>query len=189
MAEVRLFAQPPFSSPLESSRRPRPSDLVLRSKRVSVGAMEPVSLALGIVPILGGSLKLYKSAHSKLKTARHFSREVDRIRRQFERQKQFFLNEIRLLLQLVLDDESLVQEMVNDGAHDKWHSIRLDTSLRNRLAENCTVLEEIAEDVTNAINDAEAELECFDYLEDVREKVSLLREAASPKPLTGPFQG
>jgi len=133
--------------------------------------MEPVSLTLGIVPILGGSVKLYKSTYSKLKTARHFSREVDRIRRQFERQKHFFLNEIRLLLRLALDNESLIQEMVEDGAHEKWQSPRLNRALRDRLGDNCSVLEEIAEDVTKTINNTEEGLECFDWLESVREEV------------------
>ncbi|KAK1759053.1 hypothetical protein QBC47DRAFT_336709 [Echria macrotheca] len=132
--------------------------------------MDPVSLTLGIVPILGGSVKLYKSAHSKLKIARHFSREVDRIRRQFDRQKQFFLNEIRLLLRLVLDDESLIQEMVADGGHERWQSPRLNRALLDRLGDNCCVLEEVAEDVTKIINHAEEGLECFDRLEAVRER-------------------
>ncbi|KAK4442280.1 hypothetical protein QBC34DRAFT_453209 [Podospora aff. communis PSN243] len=52
--------------------------------------MEPVSLALGIIPVLGGSVKIYKSTHSKLKNFRHYSREVDRVRKLFDRQKHFF---------------------------------------------------------------------------------------------------
>lgn len=165
-----------LSHPLPQVPRSKAPDVLhvptlLRLKRVSVGAMEPVSLTLGIVPILGGSVKLYKSAHSKLKIARHFSREVDRIRRQFDRQKQFFLNEMRLLLRLVLDDESLIQEMVDDGAHEKWQSPFLNRALRDRLGDNCSVLEEVAEDVTKTINDAEEGLKCFDWLEAVREKV------------------
>ncbi|KAF5974208.1 hypothetical protein FCOIX_8414 [Fusarium coicis] len=130
--------------------------------------MEPVSLALGIIPIVGGSLKAYKSIHSKLKTFRHYSREVDRVRKYFDRQRQFFLNEVHFVLRMALDDEVLVQEMVADGAHSEWHSHRLESAIVESFGDNSGALMEIFEDVRTIINDVQMALECFSCLEEVR---------------------
>ncbi|KAG4274723.1 hypothetical protein FPRO04_09087 [Fusarium proliferatum] len=138
--------------------------------------MEPVSLALGIIPIVGGSLKAYKSIHSKLKTFRHYSREVDRVRKHFDRKRQFFLNEVHFVLRLALDDEVLVKEMVADGAHLEWHSQRLESAIVESFGDNSGALMEIVEDVRTIINDVQMALECFSCLEEVRLERSLQDE-------------
>ncbi|KAF5575531.1 hypothetical protein FPCIR_13107 [Fusarium pseudocircinatum] len=130
--------------------------------------MEPVSLALGIIPIVGGSLKVYKSIYSKLRTFRHYSREVDRVRKHFDRQRQFFLNEVHFVLRLALDDEVLVKAMVADGTHLEWHSHRLESAIVESFGDNSRALMEIVEDVRTIINDVKMALECFSCLEEAR---------------------
>lgn len=139
--------------------------------------MDPVSLALGIVPLLGGSLKVYKSTYSKLKTFRHYSREVDRVRKHFDRQRQFFLNEVHLVLRLVLDDEALVQDMVEDGTHKKWKSRSLETDMVDRLGDNIRSLKEIIEDIQVVINDLQKGLECFNCLDEERLQVRVATDS------------
>jgi hypothetical protein len=135
--------------------------------------MEPVSLSLGIIPLLGGSIKLYRASRSRLKTFHHYSREVDRVRRQFERQRQFFLNEVHLALRLIIEDESLVQEMVDNGDHLRWRSQSLERTMLDRFnANNCQVLNGIVDDIGKTISAVQEGLECFDCLEEARRKVS-----------------
>lgn len=138
--------------------------------------MDPVSLTLGIVPLLGGSLKVYKSTYSKLKTFRHYSREVDRVRKHFDRQRQFFLNEVHLVLRLVLDDECLVQDMIEDGTHEKWKSRSLDDDMVDRLGDNTRSLKEIIEDIQVIITDLQKGLECFNCLDEERLHDERLRD-------------
>lgn len=137
--------------------------------------MEPVSLSLGIIPLIGGSIKLYKASRSRLRVFRHYSGEVDRVRKQFDRQRQFFLNEVHLALRLVIEDESLVQDMVENGDHLYWQRQSLERAMLDRLnANNCQVLKEIAADIGKTIGNVEKELECFECLEEAR------REASAP---------
>ncbi len=134
--------------------------------------MDPVSLSLGIIPLLGGSIKLFRASQSRLKTFRHYSREVDRVRKQFERQRQFFLNEVHLALRLAIDDESLVQDMVDDGHHLQWQSRSLERTMLERFkANNCQVLNEIVNDIKNTISATQEGLECFECLEEARREV------------------
>lgn len=140
--------------------------------------MDPVSLTVGVVPLLGGSLKVYKSTYSKLKTFRHYSREVDRVRKHFDRQRQFFLNEVHLVLRLVLDDESLVQDMVEDGRHEKWKSPSLDNDMVDRLGDNTRSLKEIIEDIQVIITNLQKGLECFNCLDEEKQHVRIA--TASP---------
>jgi len=155
------------------TKRKRVLDLTTRRNRK--GPMDPVSLTIGIVPLLGGSIKLFRASQSKFRAFRHYSREVDRIRKQFERQRQFFLNEIHLALRLVLDDESLIRQMVGDGGHPKWHSEGLETLLIDRFhANNCHVLNEIVDEIGKTITAIQEGLECFScFEEEARQKVSI----------------
>jgi hypothetical protein len=86
--------------------------------------------------------------------------------------------------------------MVDDGAHEKWRSARLDTALHDRLGENCSLLEEIAEgitkiaeDITKTAKGAEEGLECFDCLEEAREKVSSRRGSVARRANENRFEG
>lgn len=133
--------------------------------------MDPVSLTLGIVPLIGGSIKLYRASHSRLKAFRHYSREVDRVQKQFERQRLFFLNEIHLTLRLVIEDESLVRDMVENGEHPSWNR-KLESAMLEAFKPNsCQVLNEIVEEIGKAITSIQEGLECFSCLEQARFKV------------------
>ncbi|KAK3390129.1 hypothetical protein B0H63DRAFT_507537 [Podospora didyma] len=140
--------------------------------------MDPISLSLGIIPLIGGSIKMYRASQSRLRAFRHYSREIDRVRKQFERQRQFFLNEVHLSLRLVVDDEALVEEMVDDGEHPKWQSRSLEDAMVDRFhANNCRVLNEIVDDIGKTINSVQEGLECFDCLEEARHKNEPIKDA------------
>jgi len=140
--------------------------------------MDPISLTIGIIPLIGGSVKLYKASHSGFRVFRHYSREVDRMRKQFERQRQFFLNEVHLTLRLILsDDEPLIRAMVEDGEHPKWQSLSLDNAMLECFrARNCRVLNEIIQDIGETITAIQEELQCFTSLEAAQCTVSTVRQ-------------
>ncbi|KAI8716924.1 hypothetical protein NCS52_00987000 [Fusarium sp. LHS14.1] len=90
--------------------------------------MEPVSLALGILPVIGGSIGAYKAAVSKLKIFCHYSREVKRLRQRFDLQRVVFLNEAELLLSDVLRDRALAKSMVDGEGQSRWDDSKLEAS-------------------------------------------------------------
>lgn len=140
--------------------------------------MDPISLTIGIIPLIGGSIKLYKASHSGFRVFRHYSREVDRVRKQFERQRQFFLNEVHLTLRLILsDDEPLIRAMVEDGEHPNWQSRPLDDAMLECFrARNCRVLNEIIQDIGETITAIQEELQCFTSLEAAQCTVRTVRQ-------------
>ena len=133
--------------------------------------MEPISLTLGIIPLLGVSLKVYRSAYSKLKVFRRYSREVTRVHKHFERQRQFFINETRLILRSIVRDEGLLKEMVEDGRHSAWSSTDLEKEVQTCLGDNCRIFREIVEDIGATINEVQEGLECFDDIDRHRDEV------------------
>lgn len=139
--------------------------------------MEPVSLALGVLPLLGGAIKAYKSAHKKFKVFRHYSREIARLRKHIDRQRQFFVNESHLLLRAAIDDEAIIESMLEDAEHARWRSKWLESRLREHLAKNYAVCQDIVIEIEAAMGDLQQELRCFDEL-------ALQRHKASPTYLT-----
>ncbi len=134
--------------------------------------MEPVSLALGILPLLSEVLKLYNATNSKLKIFRHYSRAIDRARKQFERQRQFFLNETNLVLRLANINTCEVREMVGDLDHPEWCSPDLKNDLEQCLGRNNALIVGIIEDIEYIITQWQEGMECFQCLEEQRQEVS-----------------
>ncbi len=131
--------------------------------------MEAVSLSLGIIPLI---IKLYRSSRSRFKVFRHYSREVGRVEKQFDRQRLFFLNEIHFTLRLVIDDESLLRDMVGNGDHPQWQSPSLERAMLDHFnANNCQALKEITAEIGETINAVQEGLECFKELKESRLEV------------------
>ena len=84
--------------------------------------MDPVSLTLGILPMVGNAVNVYKSVRAKFKIFCHYSAEVERIRKKFGAQRDYFLNEVELVLRLALQDQDVIKDMIKDPAHDQWRA-------------------------------------------------------------------
>ena len=144
--------------------------------------MDPVSLTLGILPLAGGAIKIYKSIRSKLKIFCHYSSEIERLRKRFGRQRDYFLNEIELLIGLTLDDHALVKAMIKDPDHSKWHCPTLNKSLQARVERNFDSLESIIDDITDTMEQFHDGFRCFEALELERDNVSNFCTAFCPSP-------
>ncbi|KAK5629216.1 hypothetical protein RRF57_004931 [Xylaria bambusicola] len=75
---------------------------------------DPVSLALGIAPLVLSAVKGLKAVRSTLKALRGHDRVIRRLRRSFTTQSHVFLDECHLLLQQVADPDDVVF-MLEDG--------------------------------------------------------------------------
>jgi hypothetical protein len=148
---------------------------------------DPVSLALGLAPIVGGIVKSYQVVYRKLRVFGRAHREVDRIRKQLDRQRHVFVNETHLLLRLVIDDdEEQIEAMVSDGDHEQWTSPKLSRLFQTCFTRSSESFREIVEDVGANMNYLLKELECFEGLDQgdeearvkLKERVQRLRSAA-----------
>ncbi|KAK4223485.1 hypothetical protein QBC38DRAFT_487623 [Podospora fimiseda] len=126
--------------------------------------MEPVSLALGIVPLVISGIKGYRSLRSKFKTFCHYSSQVDRTRKLLGIQRDYFLNETELMLRLVVEDQVLVKEMIKDPNHSEWGSPTLRTKLEKQLDRSLEPFTDTIEDITQIIASLEDGLKCFEIL-------------------------
>ncbi|RBR18564.1 uncharacterized protein FIESC28_06019 [Fusarium coffeatum] len=128
--------------------------------------MEPVSLALGVLPIVGGAVKTCKVVRKKLKIFRHYSRELRRVQKRVSRQSQVFTNEVHLLLRPCLNEEDVVELMLKDESHPKWASKELENGMRRSLGESYSSCREIIEDIGSTMESLQSIFDCFDQILD-----------------------
>ncbi len=148
--------------------------------------MDPVSLTLGILPLVGSAIIVYKNVRAKFRTFRHYSTEVERIRKLFGGQRDYFLNEVELVLRLVLEDQTLARDMMKDPEHAQWQAPSLTKKLEARLERNLASLEDIVEDIYKAITKIQKSFQCFVPLEEEQEKVCFRSIMPKVATLRGP---
>lgn len=134
--------------------------------------MEPLSLAFGVLPVVGEAVKTCRVVRRKLKLFRHYSRELRRVQKRVGRQSQVFSNEIHLLLRPSLQDDDLVEVMLKDQDHPKWTRQDLEDGMRNSLGDNYTSCREIIEDIGSTLSSLQSVFDCFDQALDKRDEVS-----------------
>jgi len=130
-----------------------------------MSGVEVAGLVLGILPILVEALKAYSSAAEKIHTFRHVSREIGRIQRRFQTQKQLFKNECFHLLSLVVDEDDAAWEMLANKSHALWQDPGLDGKMRKRLCgDNFRTCQDLLSDINEALKDIGDAIKCFDIL-------------------------
>jgi hypothetical protein len=130
-------------------------------------------IAIGVIPLVGLALKSYQFVYRKIRVFRHYSRDVAKVKKQLERQHQFFLNECHLLLQITVetDDGGTVDDMIDDSDHPMWDSRELIASFEQCLGRNKDAFIEIVNDIYRPIQELGRELECFDPINSQRQPV------------------
>ncbi|KAJ4857090.1 hypothetical protein T069G_07987 [Trichoderma breve] len=132
--------------------------------------MDPLSVSYGILPMVGNSVNVYKSVRAKFKIFCHYSAEVERIRKLFGSQRDYFLNEIELVLRLVLQDQDVVKSMMKDPAHTEWHAHSLEKKLEALLERNLMSLIDIVNDINDSISTLQKAFKCFAPLEEEQKR-------------------
>ncbi|KAK4069219.1 hypothetical protein Trihar35433_5798 [Trichoderma harzianum] len=137
--------------------------------------MDPLSVSYGILPMVGNSVNVYKSVRAKFKIFCHYSAEVERIRKLFGAQRDYFLNEIELVLRLVLQDQDIVKSMMKDPAHTEWHAHSLEKKLEALLERNLMSLIDIVNDIDDSISTLQKAFKCFAPLEEEQKRDEQLK--------------
>ncbi|TFB01329.1 hypothetical protein CCMA1212_006731 [Trichoderma ghanense] len=132
--------------------------------------MDPVSLTLGILPMVGNAVNVYKSVRVKFKIFCHYSAEVERIRKKFGAQRDYFLNEVELVLRLVLQDQDVIKDMMKDPAHDQWKAHSLEKQLEAVMGRNTTSLIDIVNDIRESMGALHRAFQCFTPLEEEQKR-------------------
>jgi len=91
------------------------------------------------------------------------------MKRLFDFQQNFFLNEVELFLRLALQDRNLVARMVNDCRHQGWRSSILDGRVRDTLGRNCNSLTDLLDEVGEGTRALRDEFRCFEPLEEAHQ--------------------
>lgn len=134
--------------------------------------MEPVSLAFGVLPVVGGAVKTCKAIRKKLKIFRHYSRELRRVQKRVSGQSVVFTNEVHLLLEPCLHDEDVVELMMKDENHPKWASKELEDGMRRSLGRSYSSCCDLIEDIGSTMTDLQSVFDCFDQILDQCDEVS-----------------
>ncbi|TRX89070.1 hypothetical protein FHL15_010089 [Xylaria flabelliformis] len=111
---------------------------------------DPVSLALGIAPLVLSAVKGFKAVRSRFKILRNHDRVLRRLRRSFITQSHVFLDECHLLLQQVADPDDVVF-MLEDEQSELWSDRNLDNRLKKHLGRKFEDVKEIIEEIHNQI--------------------------------------
>ena len=137
-----------------------------------MSGVEAAGLFLGVLPVVIEAVKAYHTTCEKIQIFRHYSREVERIRKQFRVRQRMFLNECHLLLQLVVDDD-VTKAMLGDFEHSLWRDKDLNNQLNNYLSDSYQSCKDIVEDTQTILEDVGEELRCFDVIASEKLKVKL----------------
>jgi hypothetical protein len=137
-----------------------------------MSGVEVAGLFLGVLPVVIEAVKAYHTTYKKIQNFRHYSREVERIQKQFRVRQRMFLNECHLLLQLVVDDD-VTKAMLGDFEHSLWRDKDLNNQLNNYLSDSYQSCKDIVEDTQIILEDVGEELRCFDIIASEKLKVKL----------------
>lgn len=136
-----------------------------------MSGIEVVSLAFGVLPVLIEVVKSYSAISKRVRTLRHYSKEMKSISEQLRVHNGIFLNEVRLLLRLVEAEEE-VESMLEDAADHRWISKHINEKLRVVLRDSFDVCRGIIEETKDTIEMMKEETSRFDDLLAEKKKVS-----------------
>ncbi|KAJ4380965.1 hypothetical protein N0V86_003312 [Didymella sp. IMI 355093] len=134
-----------------------------------MSGIEVAGLVFGVLPILIEVVKSYEDITKKVRTLRHYSKEVKSTSEQLKVHNGIFLNEVRLLLRSIEAEED-VEIMLGNAADQRWISKNLDDKLRNVLRDSFEICCGIIEETKDTIETMREELRKFDILVDQKMK-------------------
>lgn len=128
-----------------------------------MSGLEVGGLVVGILPLLIEAVKSYSTISRGFRTFRHYSKEIKTFSVQLKVQNGIFLNEIRLLLRLI-EEEDAVEEMLKSEDDHRWYSKRLNEKLRDRLQHGLELCQTIIKDTADIIKELKIEVRKYEDL-------------------------
>ncbi|KAI9659934.1 MAG: hypothetical protein M1821_001286 [Bathelium mastoideum] len=149
--------------------------------------MDVAGLALGALPLIVEAVKSYRIVYEKIKTFRHWAREVTHVQKRLRVQKRLFENECALLLGSVVKNQEEVDTILDVGLDvsdtGNAHSERLQQHLGY---ENYQCLSDIVGEMLEHLRAIQSDLQLFETqnckpgsMELVKRRVSDLRNAVT----------
>lgn len=129
--------------------------------------------ALGVIPLIGFTIKSYQKLYTTVKTFRHCSSNVERLRKKLRTQRCIFENGCQLLLRECLQDSADVEGMMGDLDHEDWldHAVGPD-DIKRSLNQNYDVLVELVQEIGDAIEHIQKTMAPFNEVAAKQDKVS-----------------
>ncbi|KAK4097714.1 hypothetical protein N658DRAFT_265360 [Parathielavia hyrcaniae] len=123
---------------------------------------DPISLGLGITPLVIAALKGAKHTKSKIRLVQHHKKELSRVRKRFTTQLSNFRDECQLLLQDARVLPDIAAQMVDDDSHDHWAGDDLECQIRDSLGRKYLEVQEVTKEIRDQITKMDEELSVFD---------------------------
>lgn len=134
--------------------------------------MDPFSVTLGVLQLTGTALKISSLIYKKVKIFRNYSREVKRVLKGVDRQRQNFIHEIHLFLRQAHQNEDDIEQMLDDAEHPQWRSRELSIGLDAAFGKSLDICRGIIEEIESTLRNLQDELGCFDEIAEMCPKVS-----------------
>jgi hypothetical protein len=135
-----------------------------------MSGVEVAGLVFGVLPILFEAVRAYSTVSNGLHTFRHWSKEVKSIALRLKVHNGIFLNECRLLLRLV-EDEQVTEDMLEDRTDWRWTSKELNDKLKAVLKDSLELCCSIIEEIKDTVESMAEEMKKFDVLHEQKQKV------------------
>ena len=132
--------------------------------------MEVAGVILGVIPIVVEALKAWKTVSSKLRTLRHYSKEIKCVYDKLRVQQCLFENELEVLLSQA-GGNGVALAVLKHAA--PANSSKLDAEISDFLGRDGETYFELVQNVAIQLDALRNELKSFDKLTDQKRDVSL----------------
>ncbi|KAK4097772.1 hypothetical protein N658DRAFT_261043 [Parathielavia hyrcaniae] len=119
---------------------------------------DPISLGLGIAPLVIAALKGAKHTKSKIKLVKHHRKELSRVRRRFRTQVSIFRDGCQLLLRHAGVPPDVAAQMVEDDCHDHWARQDLECQIHAFLERKYLDVQQATEEIRDQITNLDDKL-------------------------------
>jgi hypothetical protein len=106
--------------------------------------MDPLSITLGVLSLLGTAIKSISLIHDQIKICRSFCREINRIEISWRMQCYRFDDEVGRLVRVVVRDSDTVYMMLRDPTHSNWSNETFARTLHRALGDSFEIWQNTA---------------------------------------------
>jgi hypothetical protein len=126
-----------------------------------MSGIEVAGLALGAIPVLLEAIKTYRDAQDKIQTFKQSTKQLQIVDAQFRVCRLNFLNECRLLLDLILSNQELSKEMIRDVNHPLWEDKHVRLQFEDILKEHVDACATIVLNTHSVVQELDTRLSKF----------------------------
>lgn len=144
---------------------------------------DPFSITLGVLQLTGAALKVSSIICQKIKIFRNYSREVKRVLKGVDRQRQNFIHEVHLCLRQAQQTENDIERMLDNAEHPNWTNKEIQHKFETAFGASLQAVLDTIEEIGSILRCLQGELGCFDEIVRICPKVSCstFRRLHSPR--------